>query len=207
MPPTKSYRRVLDEHLHILIAQGNHEAYLKLARRYKEYAENLARDLLNQYPRSGVLFSEIMAVCSHRFPYIVRKYDSQLCSFYTFWKESSEQAVIDYFIDNSYLASAKTFRGFIHYDEELDERRLNYERLAENDEDKYTERLVKELKRTLTKNKSKFKKQEFAVIFLVLEGYSIQELEHSEMMSRSSLYLTFTNACDKLKSILESSKK
>ena len=207
MPPSKSYRRILDEHLHILIAQGNHEAYLKLARRYKEYAENLTRELMEQYPGSGVLSSEIMAVCSHRFPYIVKKYDPQLCSFYTFWKEASEQAVIDYFIDNSYLASAKVFRGFIHYDEEIDERRLNYERVAENDDNKHIERLARELKRILTKNKDKFKKQEFAVIYLILEGYSIKELEHGGIMSRSSLYLTFTSACNKLKDILETRKK
>jgi len=206
-PSNKSYRRILDEHLHILIAQGNHEAYLKLLRRYKDYAENLAHELLDQYPGSGVLVTEITAVCSNRFSYIVRKYDPQLCSFYTFWRESSEQAIIDYFIDNSYLASAKAFRGFIHYDEEVDERRLNYERIAENDEDKYVDKVVRELKRVLNRHKDKFKKQEFAVMYLTLEGYSIKELEHTGMMSRSSLYLTFTAACDKLKTILEAFKK
>ena len=207
MPPAKSYRRILDEHLHILAAQGNHDAYIKLAKRYKSYAETLAKELLEQYPGSGVLFSEVMAVCSHCFPYIVRKYNPELCSFYTFWHDSSQRAVIDYFIDNSYLASAKTFRGFLHYDEEEDERRLNYECLAENDDYLLTSGQIRELKKVLTKNKDKFKKQEMALIFLVLEGYSIKELEHTGMMSRSSLYLTFTNACEKLKDVLEEQRK
>ena len=207
MPAPKSYRRILDEHLHILIAQGNHEAYLRLTKSYKEFAEILARELLERYPGSGVLFSEVVAVCSHRFPYIVKKYDPQLCSFYTFWRETSEQAVIDYFIDNSYLATAKTFRGFLHYDEETDEKRLNYEHLAEGDEDYRIEKMVREIKRILSNYKNKFKSMEFTILLLTLDGYSLKELEHCGMMSRSNLYLTFTIACDKLKNILEQNRK
>ena len=207
MPSVKSYNRILDEHLHILISQGNHEAYLKLARRYKEYAENLVREVLQQYPGSGVSFGELMAICSHRFPIIVKRYDSQKCSFYNFWKESCEQGIMDYLLDNSYLANARAFRGFIHYDDEMDERRIYGDHLAEGNNDFHVERLTRELKRVLHRHKRKFRNQEFAVLFLVLEGYSLRELEHSGMMSKSMVYLTFNNACQKLKEIIEKHTK
>ena len=205
--PSKSYKRILDEHLHILICQGNHEAYLKLASRYHEYAQNLAREILQQFTGSGVSFGELMAVCSHRFCHVVRKYDHQLCSFYNFWKDATEQAIMDYLLDNSYLANAKAFRGFIHYDEELDERRIVGEHLAEFNDDYHLKMLVKELKRLVNMNKDKFKKQEFTLLILVLDGYSLKELEHTDMMSRSALYLTFNNACQKLKEIVEGKAK
>ena len=44
--PKKPYNRILDEHLHILAAQGNHEAYLKLQKCYHMHALSLCAELL-----------------------------------------------------------------------------------------------------------------------------------------------------------------
>lgn len=207
MPPIKSYSRILDEHLFALISQGNHEAYLKLIRRYRLYAKHLAQEILEQYQGSGVSYHDVMAVLSNYFCYVVKSYDPQKSSFYSFWKESSEKAVIDYLLDNSYLANAKAFRGFICLDEENDEKRAHVEELHENDQDYINRRMVEELKSILSYHRDSFKKLEYTVLYLLLDGYSINELEHGDIMSRASLYLTFNSACKKLKKIMESSPK
>lgn len=207
MPPLKSYNRKLDEHLHSLITRGNHDAYLKLARRYRLYAKHLTKEILEQYQGSGVGFSDLMTVFTDSFCYIVRNFDYQKTSFYVFWREISKKLAIDYIIENSYLANAKAFRSFIHFDEEHGEKRMLGDRVNEYDEDYLTERLIRELKRLLHIHKEEFKKLEFTVLFLLLDGYSIAELEHSGMMSRSALYLTFNNACIKMRNIVENRPK
>ena len=114
MPSSKSYNRTLDEHLHILVAQGNHEAYLRLKKRYKRYAASLVREILSQYQGTGINHSDLVNLCDNRFSSIVQRYDPQLCSFFTYWKDMNEQVIMDYLAENSYLGNAKTFRGFIH---------------------------------------------------------------------------------------------
>ena len=204
----KTYNRILDEHLHILITQGNHEAYLYLIKRYRKYFKGLTCEMLENYPSSGVSFKELMAICSQMFPNVVRKYDPQrLSSFFVFWRESSEKAIVDYLLENSYLANAAMFRGFVSFDEEADERRFAGERIAEFNEHHYSEKRIEELKKIITAHKKEFKHQEFAMLTLMLEGYDLNDLEHSGMMSRSSLYLTFNSACEKIKKYLKLVKK
>ena len=65
--PKKSYNTILDEHLHILIAQGNHEAYVKLVRRYRNHAAKLCHELLTQYEKTGVTVADLLAVCGDCF--------------------------------------------------------------------------------------------------------------------------------------------
>ena len=204
----KTYNRILDEHLHILITQGNHEAYLYLVKRYRKYFKGLTCEMIEKYPNSGVSYKELMAICSQIFPSIVRKYDpGRLSSFFVFWRESSEKAMVDYLLENSYLANAAMFRGFVSFDEEADERRLAGERLAEFNETHYSEKRIEELKKIINAHRKEFKHQEFAMLTLMLEGYDLNDLEHSGMMSRSSLYLTFNNACDKIRKYLKRVKK
>ena len=204
----KTYNRILDEHLHILITQGNHEAYLYLVKRYRKYFKGLTCEMVEKYPNSGVSFKELMAICSQMFPSIVRKYDpGRLSSFFVFWRESSEKAMVDYLLENSYLANAAMFRGFVSFDEEADERRLAGERLAEFNETHYSEKRIEELKKIINAHRKEFKHQEFAMLTLMLEGYDLNDLEHSGMMSRSSLYLTFNNACDRIRKYLKRVKK
>ena len=204
----KTYNRILDEHLHILITQGNHEAYLYLVKRYRKYFKGLTCEMLEKYPSSGVSFKELMAICSQLFPNIIRKYDPQrLSSFFVFWRESSEKAIVDYLLENSYLANAAMFRGFVSFDEEADERRFMSERLAEFNEHHYSEKRIEELKRIIHTHRKEFKHQEFAILMLMLEGYDLNDLERTGMMSRSSLYLTFNNACDKIRKYIQTAKK
>ena len=154
----KTYNRILDEHLHILITQGNHEAYLYLIKRYRKYFKGLTCEMLEKYPSSGVSFKELMAICSQMFPNVVRKYDPQrLSSFFVFWRESSEKAIVDYLLENSYLANAAMFRGFVSFDEEADERRFAGERIAEFNEHHYSEKRIEELKKIITAHKREFK--------------------------------------------------
>ena len=207
MPSSKSYNRLLDEHLHILIAQGNHEAYLRLKKRYSRYADCLVRDILDQYQGTGISYGDLASLCDNRFSNIVKKYDPQRCSFFTYWKEMNEQAIMDYLNENSYLGNAKTFRGFIHLDDELDERRIVDDQIRETDKAFLSLKARKELQRLMHKNKEVFKTQDFAVLNLVLDGYSIAELEHAGLLSRSSLYLTFKCATQKLENIIKSRKE
>ena len=61
--PKRSYHRILDEHLHILITQGNHDAYQKLKRRYRYHSLTLCRDILSQYSKTGVTMQELITIC------------------------------------------------------------------------------------------------------------------------------------------------
>ena len=67
--PHKSYHQILDEHLHILIAQGNHEAYNKLSYRYHRHSLTLVKDLLSKYTFTGVTNRELVLVCEDHFPF------------------------------------------------------------------------------------------------------------------------------------------
>ena len=99
------------------------------------------------------------------------------------------------------------FRGFVSFDEEADERRFAGERIAEFNEHHYNEKRIEELKRIIHAHRKEFKHQEFAMLTLMLEGYDLNDLEHTGMMSRSSLYLTFNNACDKIRKYIQTAKK
>lgn len=207
-PKSRSYNRLLDEHLHILITQGNHEAYLHLAKRYKKYFEGLTCEIIEKYPKSGISFKEIMAICTQSFPELVRKYDSsRLSSFFVFWRESCMKMIMDYLLENSYLANAATFRGFVTFDEELDERRCACDRLAEFDDNHIDARRVEMLRRIINEHKDEFKNQEFAILTLMLDGYDLNDLEHTGLISRSYLYLTFIKATEKLKKYFKLVKK
>ncbi len=72
--PKKSYNQILDEHLHILIAQGNHEAYNTLSKRYHIHASILVSELLKQYAYTGITRSELISVCEAHFVFVISKY-------------------------------------------------------------------------------------------------------------------------------------
>lgn len=203
----KTYNRILDEHLHSLVAQGNHEAYLKLKRRYKIYATKLIKEILDQFPNSGVTFSELKSMSLFYFSYVVKKYDNNLGPFYTFWKDTITQYLMDYLYENSYKGDAKEFDGIISLDEEYESRRINSETIAENDENYHQERMLAEIRRIVTSHKEDFKKEEFAMLILMLDGYSLRDFEHTGIMSRSNVYLTFSSACKKLKKLVDSEQK
>ena len=108
--PKKSYNQILDEHLHILIAQGNHEAYNTLRKRYHIHASILVRELLDKYAYTGIPYNELISVCEEHFVFIISKYHPGRSSFYSFWKSSSSQCLMDYLVEHSYGADAYVFR-------------------------------------------------------------------------------------------------
>lgn len=204
MPTNQSYNRILDEHLHILCAQGNHEAYLSLLKRYHNYSKKLSNEILEKYPGTGINFNEIMTVCTDHFHYVVKKFNPQLCSFYSFWKETTTQEIMDYLMNNSYNAKAKSFKGLFMLDEENEERIAVTEFLHEDNEEALMKERIEELKRTVELYCEKFENQELSLLRLFFQGYTISELESAGIMKRSTLYLTFKNAVEKLKNIVKS---
>lgn len=203
----QSYNRILDEHLHVLTAQGNHDAYQLLVRRYQNYNKKLSYEILEKYPGTGISFDEIMVVCANHFNYVVRKYNPELCSFYSFWKGVMTKEIMDYIIKNSYNAGAKSFRGSLILDDENDERIAIGEVLKEEDEDSSIKEKIKIVMKALKENKETFKNKEFSILYLLLLGYEISDLEKAGIMKRSTLYLTFKNALNKLKKIIKNYKK
>ena len=197
--PKKSYNRILDEHLHILASQGNHEAYLKLQKCYHLHSLSLCSEILMLYPRSGVSRKELVAVCDDHFPLVVLKFNPTLSSFYSFWKESTTQEIMDYLLDNSYGANASSFSGAFSLD---DDNNSYAEMIAEINEDQNMRRRIFEVKGLISRNSVFFTSFEKAILLLVLDGYSLKELEDAKLMSKSTLYLTFNNGVEKLKKCL-----
>ena len=205
--PKKSYNQILDEHLHILIAQGNHEAFNKLRRRYRRHFVNLCSDYVYQYKDSGIEQSEFLAVCEATFPIVVLKYNPSLSSFYTFWRETTSQELLNYVIENSYDGGASMFKGIISFEQEYDERYCYSEYLGEMDDDKKMKKKIFEIKELINKRYAAFfTSQEKNLLNLILEGYTIKELEHAGLLKKSQLYLTYNTAVNKLKSYMEKYK-
>ena len=202
--PKKSYNRILDEHLHILIAQGNHEAYVRLKKCYHLHSLSLCSDILMQYPESGVARSELVTICDDYFPVVVAKFNPALSSFYSFWKEGTIKEIMDYMIDNSYGADAFSFRGSVSFNQENEKNGNDYsDILAEVDDNREKRRMMFEIRGLIARSSWLFSSQEKTLLILLLEGYSFKELEHNGVMSRSTLYLTFNIAIRKLKNCIK----
>lgn len=200
--PKISYHRVLDEHLHTLVAQGNHEAYDKLKKRYHNHSFTLCRDILRQYPKTGISVHELVAVCENKFSQIVGKYDPAVSSFFTYWKEVLLREIMDYLIDNSYATHIEGLTNSISIDQEFDDKHTFSDYIYEKDDDREKKRKIFELKNVIARNDDVFLKQESSLLNLILDGYSIADLEHTGVMSRSKLYLTFNSAVKKLKKLI-----
>ena len=200
--PQKSFNTILDDYLHILVAQGNHEAYERLKKRYHCHAIRLCKDILKQYEKTGVVTKDLVIVCDSGFRSIVEKYDAELSSFFSFWKQAASHQIMRYLEDNSYNADASSFKGSVSIDQEFDDNHSFADLLCEIDDSKIKRKKILDVKRIIAKNESIFTSQESAMLNLVLDGYSIGDLEHSGLMSRSGLYLTFNNAIEKLQKII-----
>ena len=206
--PKKSYNRILDEHLHILTAQGNHEAYERLKKSYHLHSLSLCSNVLFQYPESGVSRKELVIICDDFFPFVVAKFNPTLSSFYSFWKEGTIKEIMDYMINNSYGADAVSFRGTVSFNQENDKNGNDYsDILAEVDDNREKRRLMFEIRGLIARNSLTFSSQEKTLLILLLEGYSFKELEHNGAMSRACLYLTFNSAIKKLKKCIEKWQK
>lgn len=204
--PKRSYHRILDEHLHILISQGNHEAYQRLKKRYRHHSQTLCRDFLTQYVKTGIALKELAAVVEGCFLSIVKKYDSALNSFFSFWKETTVHKIIEYMIDNAYLVTLDGFGGLVSLDH-TDDKNPICDMVCEKDDDRIKRRKVFEIKSFIARHEDIFTGQESTLLKFVLEGYSLAELEHTGVMSKSTLYLTFNTAVEKLQKLIKRIKK
>ena len=206
--PNKSQERLLDEHLLSLIAQGNHDAFTKLGKRYRKHARHLVNEICIQYPDTGVTSKELLLVCGNHFASLVTKYNPSLgTSFLAFWNESTKKVVMDYLYENSYQGGAFSFRGVISFDEE-NELSMSYsELLAERDDRRKLRRRVFEVKTIIYRHKNLFTKQEFVLLNLALDGFNQVDFEKAEMMSRTTVHLTFKNAVKKLQKLVTTEAK
>ena len=205
MPNRTTYRRILDEQEHTLVAQGSHEAYLRFLKRYKKISESLAWELLDiKYKGCGAGITELITVCSDHFPYVVKKFNPEMCSFYTFWRKSVELQITDYVTNNYYSDKSKTTTSFVSFDEDYND---NVFILSESDEDYHRIRSINEIKRVILNHKELFEHQEFMMLLLTLDGYSLKDFEHTGITSQSTLYLTFNKAILKLMRLFQSDKK
>lgn len=208
MPSSKTYRRILDEHSHTFIAQGNHVAFLQFVKRYKRAAQSLAYELIEaKYKSCGVTPIEIATVCNDAFPYVVKKFDPQRCSFYAFWRTTIELQIADYVGNNYFSEKSKTQISFISFDEDYNDNCFALDSVMENDENYQRVRSIRELKNMIIKNKRQFEHQEFMMLLLTLEGYTMADFEHTGITSQSTLYLTFKKAMYKLMNVIRNEKK
>ncbi len=208
MLSSKTYRRRLDEQSHELVAQGNHAAYLQFQKRYRYRALYLVYDLIDcKYKGLGIVPTELVTVCNDHFPYVVKKFNPWLCSFYTFWRKSVELQIADY-VNNTYFSDkSKTQSSISCFDDDYNENIFDFDCVAETDENIARNRLVYELRRTILAHKEEFEHQEFMMLLLTLDGYTMADFEHTGINSQSTLYLTFKKAITKLDNIMKKNKK
>ena len=133
------------------------------------------------------------------FPIVAQKFENGLSSFYTYWREKTKQRIIDYLIDSDDGLEDADIRFIFSLDDQFDNRHSFSDYICEKDDDRYKRRLIFETKNIIARNEKMFSSQELALLNLALDGYSVGELEHSGLMKRSALYLTFKLAIDKLR--------
>lgn len=204
--PKKSYNQILDEHLHILTAQGNHEAFNKLRKRYHVHAVILVSEYLKQYGYTGVTSKELIAVCEECFLYVINKYIPGRSSFYSFWKNSTSQSLLDYLAEHSYEGEAFVFCGSISFDQKNDEMHSFSELIAERGDEKAMKRMIFEIKHVLHKYHAFFSSTEKTMINLILEGYSLADFANAEILGKSQINLTYKSAVEKLQKFIGISK-
>lgn len=200
--PKRSFNTIYDKYLHSLIAQGNHEAFVMLKKRYNQLAFRLCRDTLLKYSDTGVSIRELRAVCSDCFTLVLAKFDASLSSLFSFWKNITSHHIMQYLIDNSYRAEASCFKGSFSIDQEFEDHHSYSEMVCENDDDRAHEKMINDIKRMIDAHSLIFQEKEIVLLNLMLDGYSLAELEHTGMVSRTNIYLTFKTAASKLQKLL-----
>ena len=201
--PRKTYNQVLDEHLYILIAQGNHEAFNKLSKRYYKHAAVLVDDLLRQYTETGISHDELISACADHFPFVIMKFTPGRSSFYTFWKSNTWQSLMDYLVEYSYDGEAFTFKGSFSFDQKNDDFREFSEMIGERGDEKAFKRKIFEIKHIIHKFDVFFTSQEKTILKLILEGYSLADFEHTGILAKSQINLTYKSAIEKVRKYLK----
>jgi len=203
MPKRNNHHRVLDEYLILLITQGNHEAYETLRKRYHRHSLSLANEIAKSHQKAGLPISEIIAVCDYYFPAAVSRYNHFQSSFFHYWREMTSHYVLNYIIDLCYTEKSLILKTIFSIDDPIDEKHSVQDVLAERDEDILKKKAIEEINHIVKRHKSAFEKNELSLLELMLEGYSIGELEHSGLMAKSTLYITFNIAVNKLQKIMK----
>ena len=208
MPSYKTYRRILDERTFTFIAQGSHVAYVQLLDRYKRASQAFIHELIDlKYKSCGVTPGELTTICNDSFPNVVRKFNPQQCSFYTFWRKTIELQIGNYVCNNYFTEKSKTQVSFVSFDDDYNENTSVLDSVRESDENYLRMWSIRELKLMICKHKHDFEHQEFMMLLLTLEGYTIADFEHTGITSQSTLYLTFKKAIGKLINIICNEKK
>lgn len=202
----RSYHCLVDEHLHNLIAQGNYEAFEGLKKRYKRHALQICHDILSRYRKTGVSLRELMMVCDSCFLPIVKKFNSSLNSFFSFWKESTFHQIMGYLVDSGYINESDAPINAFSIDQVYEDKHPFSDKLCEKDDAFSLKRKIYEIKSIILQRKSIFTSQESTLLEFVLDGYTLGDLEHAGMLSKSTLYLTFKNAVHKLRKLLDEKK-
>ena len=201
--PKKSYNQILDEHLHILIAQGNYEAFVKLRKRYHLHASSLVHEILKQYSYTGASYRELMTICEEHFPIVVSKYVSGQASFFFYWKSSTSQQIMEYLIDRSEEDGFFSYSSIISFDQKNNESHSYAEIIGERSDDRAQRKRAFEIKHILHKYDVFFSNAEKTLINLMLEGYSLRDFEHSGVLGKSQINLTYKSAIDKIQKYMK----
>ena len=195
--PKKSYNQILDEHLHILIAQGSYDAFIRLRKRYQKHAVSLATELFQKYSYTGISFKELVFVCEDYFPFAISKYIPGLSSFYSFWKSHTKLYAVNYISDYCFDEDVMSIKGIISFDQKNEGAHSLSELIGEVDE-RTIKRKVFEIRYVIHKYSVFFTQQEKALLNFILQGYSLVDIINSKVLSRSQLYLTYKTAVEKV---------
>lgn len=199
---SKNYHRILDEHLIVLVSQGNHEAYQKLRKRYQRHALALAHQLITNHQKAGLSVQDIATICDHYFPIAVVRYDPTQCSFYHYWREMTSHYVLNYIIETCYSDDESLYKLLLSLDEQIDEKHSFGDILAEKDDTSGLKVIVDAICDLIERHSEMFEKNELSLLKLMLEGYTIGELEHTGMMAKSTLYITFNIVVRKIQNLM-----
>ena len=124
-------------------------------------------------------------------------------AFISFWKEITVQKIMEYLVNNSYTVSLDGIKRSLSIDQKFEDNHFVIDVIHEKDDHKVKQRKIFEIKNLIMRNEELFDPQEITLLNFILDGYTLAELEHSGMMSRSTLYHMFNTAVEKLQKLIK----
>ena len=197
-----------DEDLLFLVEIQSNQALQVLRERYNRKSFYIVKDMLDQFPDSGVSVDALLNICVESFEKALKKVDRILNSFSTYWRKISKHAMQEYLTKNSYTTSkVSPFMG-VSIDSEVDLDEFDKVTICDvicdrNQENKDTEDLIfDEVIKYIKNDKFKMKINDKEVFITYMNGYEIPELEIAfPNYSKYKLYRVIRNGRKLLKGI------
>lgn len=179
-----------DEELIFFINLNSHTALDAIIARYKKKAIYLVKDLLNQFPNSGVSNETLVNVCMNNLEKCMWKAKKDKLPLSQYWKQCSLREAVSYLKKNSYTFKNNTFVGLsldAYVEMENDKVSIS-DSIGNRDRDE-EDLLFKSIESIIYQDSFKLKPEEKGLFLCYIRGYEADEIHEAfPEFSKSKIY-------------------